>query len=227
MIHPAIRGIFTMIRFNEKEMLRYLGFRHGTEPDDEMKESIGRCVDDLQKAVYPKAIGQYFDLNVSGDEVRFAGLSVKSRSLSKNLSGCTCVYLFAATLGIGPDRLIARAQVRKMSDALILQAASASMIESVCNTINTEIDRKASEAGLFTRPRFSPGYGDCPIELQSDITRLLDTPKKIGLTLTGSMMMLPTKSVTAMIGITSEPTRHHPGGCAACEVKDCEFREES
>ena len=216
-----------MIRFNEKEMLRYLGFRHGMEPDAETKENIDRCVSDLQKVIYPKAIGQYFDLSVSDGVVNFAGLSVKSHSLAKNLATCSCVYLFAATLGLGPDRLIARAQVRKMSDALIFQAASAAMIEAVCNTINTQIDRTATAAGLFTWPRFSPGYGDCPIELQTDITRLLETPKKIGLTLTDSMMMLPTKSVTALIGISSVPTQHHPGGCASCEVKNCEFREES
>ncbi|MEE8886197.1 MAG: vitamin B12 dependent-methionine synthase activation domain-containing protein [Eubacteriales bacterium] len=214
-----------MINYNKREMLRYLGYRGKSEPDAEMSAMIDRCDQNLQKVVTPKSCGEYFDLSVTGDAVEFAGLTIVSHSLARNLTGCTRIYLFAATLGVGPDRLIARAQVTKMSEALIYQAASAAMIEAVCNELNERIDREAQKENLYTRPRFSPGYGDCPIEFQKNFTEILQTPKRIGLTLTDSMMMMPSKSVTAVIGITSVPGKHHPGGCAACEVRNCEFRD--
>lgn len=214
-----------MIDFNRNEMLRYLGFRNGVKPDAEMQQNIDRLTEELQQVITPKSVSEIFDVTVTDDSVSFAGITIPSRDLARNLKNCSRVCLFAATLGVGPDRLIARSQVRKMSDALICQAASAAMIEAYCNQIDNGISEEAARSGLYSRPRFSPGYGDCPIEVQTDFTRILNTPKKIGLTLTDSLMMMPSKSVTAVIGLTPVPTHHHAGGCATCTVKDCAFRE--
>ena len=76
----------------------------------------------------------------------------------------------------------------------------------------------------WLRPRFSPGYGDFDIHHQDDILRMLDTAKKIGLTMTDSYMLTPTKSVTAIIGISDTQEKCHIKGCEACEKKDCIYR---
>ena len=86
--------------------------------------------------------------------------------------------------------------------------------------ISTELEK----SGLYLRPRFSPGYGDFPIEFQEPIMRMLDCAKKIGLTMTDSYMMSPTKSVTAIIGISTEKERCPISGCEACGKKDCAYR---
>ena len=75
----------------------------------------------------------------------------------------------AVTLGPGPDRLIRRASVGQMSRAVVLQAAAAAMTETWCDQINERIRQEAERDGLCTRPRYSPGYGDLPLELQKDI----------------------------------------------------------
>ena len=49
--------------------------------------------------------------------------------------------------------------------------------------------------------RYSPGYGDLPLELQREIIRVLDCGRTIGITLTESLLMQPSKSVTAVIGM--------------------------
>ena len=49
--------------------------------------------------------------------------------------------------------------------------------------------------------------------------RMLDCAKKIGLTMTDSYMMSPTKSVTAIIGISTEKERCPISGCEACGKK--------
>ncbi len=68
----------------------------------------------------------------------------------------------AATLGIGADRLIARASAVRMSDAVIYQAAAAAMIETCCDEVNERMRHGGAGGALYCRPRFSPGYGDFP-----------------------------------------------------------------
>ena len=88
-----------------------------------------------------------------------------------------------------------------MARAVVLQACAAAELEEYCDEQQKKISTELEKSGLYLRPRFSPGYGDFPIEFQEPIMRMLDCAKKIGLTMTDSYMMSPTKSVTAIIGI--------------------------
>ena len=87
-----------------------------------------------------------------------------------------------------------------------------------------ELQGQALECGKRCRPRFSPGYGDFPLECQPGLFRLLGVQRNIGVTLTDSLLMLPTKSVTAVIGLCDGETPC-PTGCAACDRADCAFRD--
>ena len=213
-----------MIPFDRQEALRYLGYR-GAQPDAAVSARLDACAAELQAAARPRSIFRRFALtHPSADTLRIAGVTICSRDLSRNLRGCTGVYLMAATLGIEADRLLARASAVRMSDAVLYQAAAAAMIETVCDGVNDAIRREAAGEGLYCRPRFSPGYGDFSIEHQRDFARLLDTPRQIGLTVTESCLLAPTKSVTAVIGLTDTPQPCHRSGCEACEKTDCAFR---
>ena len=65
--------------------------------------------------------------------------------------------------------------------------------------------------GLALRPRFSPGYGDLPLEFQRDFFRILRPQRRIGVTLTDACLMVPSKSVTALVGIyPAEPRAEDP-----------------
>lgn len=209
---------------DRKETLRYLGYR-GTEPDERVLQSVERCEAALLEAAEPRTVWQRFDLHSPAPEVlQIADMTIKSRNLYRNLKGCEAVYLFAATLGLGPDRLVARATAVRISDAVIYQAAAASLIESVCDDLNEELRIKAEAEGLYCRPRFSPGYGDVSIAHQSDFCRLLDTSRKIGLTVTEGDLLVPIKSVTALIGLSAENADCHRKGCEECDKMDCAFR---
>lgn len=214
-----------MIAFERSEALRYLGY-HGTQqPDEAVQQSLDRCADELQNAVAPKSVFQAFPLThpVEGT-MKLADVYIHSKNLSRTLKGCTSVYLMAATLGIDVDRLIARASAVRMSDAVMYQAIAAAMIEAYCDEVNDVLRQEAERVGLYCRPRFSPGYGDFRIEHQRDFSRLLNTPKKIGLTVTESCLLVPIKSVTAVIGLSNSPQPCHRKGCEECDKKDCAFR---
>ena len=124
--------------------------------------------------------------------------SVSSQALSKALRGCDRVLLFGATLGVELDRQIARYGRISPAKALILQAVGAERIEALCDEFCGDYE---AEHGVSLRPRFSAGYGDCPLETQRDIFTVLNCAKHIGLCLTDSLLMSPSKSVTAFAGI--------------------------
>ena len=116
--------------------------------------------------------------------------------------------------------LVAR---RARNIAAAAQAAAAALIEDCCDEENERLRAEAAERGLKLRPRFSPGYGDFSIEHQRDIARELDTPRRIGLTVTDSCMLAPMKSVTAVIGI-AETEGSTARGCEDCDKQNCGFR---
>ena len=70
------------------------------------------------------------------------------------------------------------------------------MAEGLINLVEV----KCTSGKEHTR-RFSPGYGDMPIEIQVDILQLLDASRRLGMVLTESNLMIPTKSITALIGM--------------------------
>lgn len=207
------------------EICRYLGYRKDTPPDSGMEQTIRACARRLEQAVTPRWVSREFPLTHRPDGALELGeVRVESKSLSRNLKGCERVLFFAATLGVEADRLIARATAVRMSEAVILQAAAASLIEVCCDNACEELRLEAEKEGWYLRPRFSPGYGDFPIAFQRPLLEALEASKRIGLTATETMMLTPTKSVTAVVGLSPTPWCP-PTGCAACGKTDCAFRK--
>lgn len=189
---------YTAPEYNKKEILRYAGMK---EASDEIGAIIDECIAELGKKLVFKVC--FCNVNVSqcDNMLDFGFTKVQSKDLEKNLKNCKSAVLFAATTGIEIDRLIARYATLSPVKSLIFQAIGAERIESLCDMFNAEIVSETARTGKRCRPRFSPGYGDLPLEFQREIFRVLDCPRKIGLSLNESMLMSPSKSVTAFIGV--------------------------
>lgn len=125
----------------------------------------------------------------------------RSEKLKMNLQGSDRAVLFAATIGSGIDRLIRRYEKADPKMGLLLQGLGAERVESLCDAFDAEVKTVAEELGGSTNWRYSPGYGDLPIEVQRDFLPLLDAERRLGITLSESCLMAPSKSVTAIIGI--------------------------
>ena len=190
---------YTDVPVDEGEILRYAGVR-----SDEGGENLALVREMLPMALsamrYSVAYAE-FKINRTGDTLELGFLSTDSADLKKCLLGCEGVLVFAATVGVEIDRLITKYSSISPAKALILQAIGAERIESLCNLFTAEIAREKAALGLSLRPRFSPGYGDFPLEAQREIFEALDCPRKIGLSLNESLLMSPSKSVTAIVGI--------------------------
>lgn len=207
-----------------EEAVRYLGFGKNAA-DERTLTLIGEAFTDLEREADPRYVCRIFDIDHSADQKIILGkLEIGSKSLSRNLKGCGSIVLFGATLGPGVDRLITRTSIMDMAKAVVVQACAAAMLEEYCDRCQNEIGGELEKEGLYLRPRFSPGYGDFDIHYQEPLMRMLDCAKKIGLTMTDSFMMSPTKSVTAVIGISRTRERCPTAGCEVCPKTDCEYR---
>ena len=203
------------------EALRYLGYR-GRSPDDVTSELIDECARELASVLRPACCFAYCDnVKIDGDIIDIGFGDIKSRSLSSHLKGCTGAYLFAATIGIGADRLIAKYGRIKPAKSVVIDALGSSAIESFCDNAELRIIAGKDK----TCSRFSPGYGDLPLSVQLDFMRCLDMNRRLGITLSDSLLMTPTKSVTAIIGVGAS-NRTCGGKCFSCPNKTCIYRTE-
>ena len=172
----------------------------------------------------PRCIYKTFPIEWDGDSCEFAGIRVEPGNLTRNLKGCKEIVMLAVTIGPGADRLVKRSEIRDMLKAYTYQAVGAAAVEAWCDEVNERIKQEAADKGLYTRPRFSPGYGDFPLEVQKDFERILEMPKSIGVSLSESLLMTPTKSITAVIGLSDKATDCHIAGCEECNMHEtCEY----
>ena len=195
--------------FDRREILRYAGVR-GQVP--ELEALLEECIAESEGKLSYKVCWREFPVRRREGVLDLGFAETSSAALGRNLAGCDSVVLFAATVGIGIDRCLARYSTISPTKAVLLQALGAERIEALCDAFNEETARERAAAGRGTRPRFSPGYGDLPLALQRDIFAALDCSRKIGLSLNENLLMSPSKSVTALIGVTGEGESEESSG---------------
>ncbi len=183
----------------QKEILRYMR-AHG------ITDGILHVVSDAEKLVLEaascRACWTRVDVKrLSENSLALGNIEVVSADLSKRLLGCEKAFVFAATAGVGVDRVIRASEVKSPLLSLACDAAGSALVEELCDLINSALADEAQKQKSQTVKRFSAGYGDLSLEYQKDICALLDTPKNIGASLTDGVMMAPSKTVTAIIGI--------------------------
>lgn len=208
---------------NPTEILRYLGCR-SPQPPEELVQSVARCSEEILAAARPKTVWRLLPLegvHLTGTEVTFQGDDIR-----RHLSGCHQVILMAATLGPEVEQLLMRAQVRDMAQALVLDSCASAAIEAVCDQLEEELRQRFLAQGEHLTDRFSPGYGDFPLGQQPELCRLLDTQRRIGLTLSTSGILIPRKSVTAVLGVSDRPRHRRSQGCEGCAMYEtCQMRK--
>jgi len=214
------------IAIKEKEVLHYLGYR-GSAADERVSSIIAELIAFFSENITPKSVYGVWDCKIDSSAVTLGGVTINSKNLCDHLANCDSVVLLAATLGTQADALVRQFNVQDMEKAVIGQAVCAAMIEAYCDSLSekimSELSQKNEFCGLHPTTRFSPGYGDFDIVHQKDILNMLNC-SRIGLTLTEGYMLVPTKSVTAVIGFSKEK-KHAAKKCEFCADTQCKLRE--
>lgn len=207
------------------EILRYLQVSHSNNTIDKL---IDRAEREVIQAAHPKHVSRLITVKADActGKTVLAGTEIESRNLAEHLQACSEGFLFACTLGPGVDSLVKRYSLTDMPMLPVAQAVSAAYTEYCADQAQKELEDYAAKHNLFLRPRYSPGYGDFPLSCQRFLFDALQINKTIGVSLTSSFMMIPFKSVTAVIGLSPDPSLCHIHKCMTCTAKNCPFRKE-
>lgn len=182
------------------EILRYMRMGRA-EPDEVLAERLDAVEREVLAAVRPASYWQLVPVEFRADEYSVGNLILRSSDLRRTLEGCRHAFLFCATLGAGVDALLRRYGQTSAADLLMVQAVSTALIENYCDECGEKMLLESAVHGETLRMRFSPGYGDLPLAAQKDLLAHLDSVRRAGITLTDTMLMVPSKSVSAIIGV--------------------------
>ena len=213
-----------MLTPNIDEALRYLGIpAPAPGPLRARAELLSR---ELCANIQPRWVYRVFPLERTpeGFALSGAGVTLTGDTAETMLAQCHGAAVLACTLGAPFDALLRTWQARDMSGAVMLDALGSALAEAGCDGAERELSARLP--GEFLTDRFSPGYGDLPLELQPALCALLDAHRRLGVTVGGSLLMNPCKSVTAIIGIADAPQPARVRGCAYCAMRErCPLRE--
>ena len=212
-------------QLNRQEARRYMG-HGGAEPDDRLLALIEQCEREVLDAAQPRFVYRVCEIEneSSGVAVKGTNLVLTGNSIREHLSGCERAVLMAVTVSAGIDRLIRIAQLEDMAKAVVIDSLASVAVEQACDRAEEII--RTENPGYYQTFRFGLGYGDLPVSLQGAFLNVLNAPKQIGLNVSASDMLTPTKSVTAVIGLSREPVSAKARGCQTCSMRDtCKFRQ--
>lgn len=178
------------IRINNKELHQRLGIKLGE--DISFAEPV---LTEIKAAAELKACYVKTEARILAKECDLGFGTIQSELLLKNLYGCREVYVFAATLGSEIDRLLLKKEALSAYELFVCDAVSSAYIEAFAAYVNSFLTEHE-----VSRPRFSPGFGGFGLEFQNSIIKFLNADRLLGLRLTSSSMIIPKKSVTAVIG---------------------------
>lgn len=217
------------LRPDSQEILRYFGYGNG-KPDLQTEKLMNECTETILKLVKPRYTYKIFDISLDLENERIilpgCNITFEGRDIYEHLRECRKCAVMAVTLGIEVDNAIRVAQVESMTKAMMLDACATEIIEKLCDEAEKEIAQIADKEGRKLNYRFSPGYGDFPITTQKIIGEILDVNRKIGLTITDKSLMIPRKSVTAVVGFANA-IRKKKNRCANCSMNGkCRYRRE-
>lgn len=205
-------------KISVRETLHFLGWR-GTPVENSLMEQIISLQREAIAALEPRIVMRRFVLTEDG---RFASSSFtpEGEDIKKMLSSCHEAVLLAATLGAGSERMLLRRQAKDSAQALLLDAVLSAAIESVCDQAEHALRDELEKDGLYLTDRFSPGYGDMPMTGTRAICEVLSADKAIGLTVSKSGIMIPRKSVTAVMGVSKTPVERRKSDCEICSMRN-------
>ncbi|MFA5576279.1 MAG: methionine synthase [Tissierellaceae bacterium] len=214
------------LEIDRNEVLRYLGYRNQSI-DEATDKIIDQSIEEIGDLMEARYVYKFFDLKkddgflLEGTNLRLGGRDIKG-----HLAEADSCIVMGVTLGHRVDRAIRYYEKLSMARAMILDACASTAVEAVCDRVNEDLLDMVRVNKRTLTSRYSPGYGDLSLDMQSPILDVLGAKGSIGLSATLHNILIPRKSVTAIMGIVDEDYRQADADCIGCpKYDDCSYRK--
>lgn len=199
---------------SRREVYRYLGCKHGWQVSSRLRRMVEEQLETAREWLVPRAVYRV----VATDLLPSREIFADAREVA--LAVCTVGEMVE-------EKISELFRQGDAATALVVDAIGSAATEAVANAVNEEIDRLARGRGWYTTRRFSPGYGNWPVEEQQLIFRHFPR-QPVGVRLTCGHMMLPRKSVSFAVKMGPLPMAEvNPGRCPVCSQRDrCAYRDD-
>lgn len=185
---------------DEKDALRYLG--HRGQPLGEDLAVVFQNVAAKVNALQATGVAKQFPVaRVTPEGVQLAGASLvlPGSHIARHVGTAPAVLLLAVTLGFACERLLRQTACVHAVQGLMADACASSMVENAAEVFSNTLAYEVASQGFTCGKRFSPGYGDFPLSVQPAFLETLGATKTLGIQVTSGDLMVPTKSITAVI----------------------------
>jgi hypothetical protein len=215
-----------ILQIDAAETRRYAGLKKAANFDE--KNILDAC-DEAILLLNVRGIYKIYDYDCENHIIQSAPpFEIVGKSIENHLAGCEKVACIAVTVGENIENEVTRKfDAGNYVSSVLLDAAATAAVEQVADELEKAIAREVAKESFKMRWRFSPGYGDWQLENQKNFFYVTGAPE-IGMSLTESLMLVPRKSVTAIIGlekIISKVQNVKPKkSCASCNKLDCPSR---
>lgn len=224
-----IKDFVDSISIDREEVLRYLEYK-GQDIDNNLIEIIEECRNITKDRINPRYTFRVYSIKQKYKgiiELEGTNLILESNDLYEILKDCNECILMAATLGINIEKDIKKYSCTELTKGIIIDSCATTAIEEVCDRVQNEIENNILKNGQYLTFRYSPGYGDLSIEKNTEILTILNGQKEIGLTITNSGIMIPRKSVVALIGVSDKKAISTKKSCDYCNNRhNCDYKKE-
>lgn len=203
-INRPVEVQFPVIPVPVKQVLRRLGYPPGHQIDAGMRQMIDSEIEASRPFFHFQGIYSILQIDScdsNGLSFHQSSFIIESRQVAGMLKQADRVALFMVTLGDALEQRVKELfNMDEPARALILDATGSETVDALADYLHWQVlSKEAEKANQKVTPRFSPGYGDWRLEIQSEICRVC-RGDRIGISVTDSSLMIPRKSVSAVLG---------------------------
>lgn len=216
------------IKIPKDEVLRYLGYKK-QKMDDSFLKLIDETIKEAEDIIELKYLANKYKIELKDAGVLIEGtnLLLTGNDIKEHLKNSQEVILIAVTLGRNIEKKISYYERINLTKAVILDSCATAAVEELCDKIEVLIKEEMISKMQGITFRYSPGYGDLPLDIQGSFIKSINAEKLIGLTVSNHNLLMPRKSVTAIVGIIDKKYEQHKKGCEVCKnYENCSYRRE-
>lgn len=186
------------IRLRKREILKILKY----DPDYtrislKLADTLQEVIEKAYSLIMPSAVfNTYPAVSEEFSQIK-KELPAGSKKVEGLLKKSVAISMMAVTIGKDLENEVDKIKEKDFTSAIILDAAGSEAVEQSANFISKILRESADKQENELSIRFSPGFGDWPIEISSNILTYL-SGEKIEMTLSSSGILKPRKSITAI-----------------------------